>query len=240
MLIALGGAVGREVEAQTTATGQLRAYIEGVAAFTDGHRAEMQALLQILLAGALPSGTGADDAVPDHVEQILRRGQATGEFRAFDPRVLAMAVQRSVEALPFALQSQPELDCAAGGSELATAFDLATRVRPTPVADAGRPGRVPGAGQHPLPAGSGGGDDRGDRVWFLASAATDRPLAYRFTPPLVQGRLTWCRPSGWRCTWSPSWWSTSTTSSSGSTTPAPRSGAGSSRPLPGRPSQPGT
>ena len=75
----------------------------------------------------MPSGTGADEAVPDHVEQILRRGQASGEFRGFDPRVLALAVQRSVEALPFALQSEPDLDCAAFASELATAFDLATR-----------------------------------------------------------------------------------------------------------------
>jgi AcrR family transcriptional regulator len=127
---AIGDAVRGRVRDESTAAGQLRAYIEGVTAFTDEHRAEMLALLQILLADALPAGTGADEAVPRHVEEILRRGQAAGEFRDFDPRVVAVAVQRSVEALPFALRSEPQLDCVAFGRELATVFDLATRAEP--------------------------------------------------------------------------------------------------------------
>ena len=128
---AIGDAVGHRVRQEGSAAGRLRAYIEGVVDFTDGHRAEMATLLQILLAGALPSGAGADEAVPGHVVAILRQGQADGEFRDFDPTVMALAVQRSVESLPFALRSDPELDCTAFAAELVTLFELATR-RPAP------------------------------------------------------------------------------------------------------------
>lgn len=123
---AIGDHVAQRVGVESTAAGKLRAYIEGVVEFTAGHRPEMRALLQVLLAGALPPGTGADVAVPSHVETILRQGQTDGEFRAFDPRVMALAVQRAVEALPFALEADPELDCGAFGRELVTLFELGT------------------------------------------------------------------------------------------------------------------
>ena len=124
---AIGTAVGRQVRAEETAAGKLRSYLSSTVAFIDEHRAPMTALLQIVLAGALPSGTGADDPVPDHLEAILREGQDAGEFRDFDPRVVALAVQRSLEGLPPALRADPDLDCAAFGRELVTLFDLATR-----------------------------------------------------------------------------------------------------------------
>jgi AcrR family transcriptional regulator len=127
ILTEIGGEVGARVAAQSTAAGRLQAYIEGVVDFTAGHRPEMRALLQMVLSGGFPAGTGADDAVPGHVEAILRQGQAAGEFRDFDPRVMALAVQRAVEALPFALEAEPDLDCAAFGRELVTLFALATR-----------------------------------------------------------------------------------------------------------------
>lgn len=124
---AVGTHVGHRVQAETTATGRLRAYIESVVEFTDSHRAEMRALLLIVLAGALPTGTDADQAVPGHLEAILRHGQADGEFRDFDPAVMAMSIQRAVEGLPFALDSDPDLDCDHVSRELITLFDLATR-----------------------------------------------------------------------------------------------------------------
>jgi AcrR family transcriptional regulator len=131
VVAAIGRCVGERVAAEATAAGQLRAYVEGVVSFTATHRAQMRALLQILLSGALPAGSaGTDVAVPSHLEALLRRGQAAGEFRDFDPRVMALAVQRSVESLPFALESDPDLDCAAFARELVTLFELATRRAP--------------------------------------------------------------------------------------------------------------
>lgn len=130
VLAAIGQDVGRAVSAESTAVGQLRVYIESVVVFSATHRDQMRALLQIVLAVALPAGTGADDPVPSQLEAILRRGQADGEFRPFDPRVMAMAVQRAVEAFPFVLESEPDLDCTAFAQELVTLFDLATRREP--------------------------------------------------------------------------------------------------------------
>jgi len=131
VVTALGDAVGARVRQERSSAGRLRAYIEGVVEFTDAHRTEMRTLLQILLAGAFPPGPALDHAVPGHVVAILRQGQADGEFRDFDPTVMALAVQRSVDALPFVLQGDPDLDCTAFAAELVTLFALATR-RPAP------------------------------------------------------------------------------------------------------------
>ena len=60
----------------------------------------------------------------------MRAGQAAGEFRAFDPAVMATLVQRAVDGLPFLLDVRPDLDVAAYGREVVTVFDLATRAQP--------------------------------------------------------------------------------------------------------------
>jgi AcrR family transcriptional regulator len=124
---AIGEDVGRRVRAETTSAGQLRAYIRGVVDHTARHRGAMQALLRVVLAGALPADTGVDLTAPAALEGILRTGQAAGEFRDFDPAVVALAVQRAVEALPFLLEADPDLDCDAFADELVTLFDLGTR-----------------------------------------------------------------------------------------------------------------
>lgn len=121
----IGEHVGARVMAADTARGRLAAYVEGVISYADTHRAPMSALLQVAMAGA---GGGAMDAPSDlsHLERILRAGQEAGEMRAFDVGVVASTIQRSVEAVPFALQADPDLDCAAYARELVELFDRAT------------------------------------------------------------------------------------------------------------------
>ncbi|MGI8576791.1 MAG: TetR/AcrR family transcriptional regulator [Nocardioidaceae bacterium] len=119
------------VGAESNAAGMLRAHIEGMVEFTVAHRARMKALLEIFLGGGLHYDAATDRAVVGHVEAILRQGQADGEFRDFDPRVVATTVQRAVEGLPFLLESVPNLDCAGYGRELVTLFELGTRRSPT-------------------------------------------------------------------------------------------------------------
>ncbi len=127
----MGTAVAGRMQGERSAAGLLRAYIEGVVGYTLAHRAQSRALLEIVLAGAIPAGAvDQDGAVTGHLEQILRRGQADGEFRDFDPQVMALAVQRAVDALPFALGSHPELDGEHYARELVTLFELATRASP--------------------------------------------------------------------------------------------------------------
>jgi len=130
VIASLGAYMAQRVGAESSAAGMLRAYIEGMVEFTVNHRARMKALLEIFLAGGMHYDAGTEQTVIGHVEAILRHGQADGEFRDFDPRVVATAVQRAVEGLPFLLESVPALDCAAYGRELVTLFELGTRRSP--------------------------------------------------------------------------------------------------------------
>ncbi|WP_125615412.1 TetR/AcrR family transcriptional regulator [Specibacter cremeus] len=124
----IGQFVGVRVGAESTASGQLDAYLTSVVAFIDHDRVRMRALMEVLLAGALPDVARAADA--GHVEGILRRGQAGGEFRDFDPFVMAITIQRSVDGLPFLLAGRPDQDLDAYARELVTLFRLATRKDP--------------------------------------------------------------------------------------------------------------
>ena len=112
---------------------QLAAYIRAVVAFNAEHRAEMQALAAIFLGFRDENGASrsydaeSDERVIGAVEQILLRGQQEGVFRAFDAFVMGSLVQRSVDGLPFLLETRPSLDLEAVADELVETFDIATR-----------------------------------------------------------------------------------------------------------------
>lgn len=108
----------------------LRAHIEGTVEFIGAHRTQMQALLDIFVSGGFAYGRAEERAATSPVEAILRSGQEAGEFRDFDPKVMATLIQRAVDGLPFLLAVEPGTDVAAYGAEVATAFDLATRAEP--------------------------------------------------------------------------------------------------------------
>ena len=127
VVTSIGAHMAHRLSTETSAAGMLRAYIEGIVEFTAAHRFRMKALLEIFLNGGLHYDAGTDQGVVGHVELILRQGQIDGKFRDFDPRVMATAIQRAVEGLPFLLESTPDLDCAAYGRELVTLFELGTR-----------------------------------------------------------------------------------------------------------------
>jgi AcrR family transcriptional regulator len=128
----IGGFMAQRLEGCPDARTALRAYITGVVEFIAGNRARMQALMAIYLDhrfedGERSYGSSDEHSVLGHIEQILRAGQRGGEFRAFDTFVMAAAIQRSVDGLPFLLQTKPDLDLDACARELATLFDHATR-----------------------------------------------------------------------------------------------------------------
>ena len=122
----IGEYVGTRVRPETTAAGMLRTYITSVVGFIDTHRAPMIALTEVLLGVGFDDGIAADQSPTAQLEAILRHGQASGEFRDFDPWVMATAVQRAVDGLPFVLQADPRVDCDAYARELVTLFRLAT------------------------------------------------------------------------------------------------------------------
>jgi AcrR family transcriptional regulator len=127
----IGAFVGARMADQSSAAGALRAYIEANVEYVAGHRTEMKALLGIFLSGAFPTDPASEESGPavavSHLEELLRAGQRSGEFRAFDVTVVAMSIQRTIEGVPLMCESHPDLDFAACARELATVFDLATR-----------------------------------------------------------------------------------------------------------------
>jgi len=127
----IGAFVAARMADQTSAAGALRAYIESNVEYVAGHRTEMKALLGIFLSGALPTSPTSEESGPavavSRLEELLRAGQRGGEFRAFDPAVVAMSIQRTIEGVPLLCESRPDLDFTACARELATVFELATR-----------------------------------------------------------------------------------------------------------------
>ena len=105
----------------------LHRYIDGNIAFIESHRADMKALLEIFPNGGFRYGAGTDRTVTSAVADILRAGQAGGEFRSFDVTVMATMIQRAVDGLPFLLASEPGFDTRTYATEVISAFDLATR-----------------------------------------------------------------------------------------------------------------
>lgn len=129
----LRGHLGERLAAATGPRAELATYIRAVVEFIAEHHTEMQALTSIFLSFRDESGgsrsydASTDQRVIGAVEQILRRGQEDGTFRTFDPFIMGSLVQRSVDGLPFLLETRPDLDLGAYAEELVNTFDIATR-----------------------------------------------------------------------------------------------------------------
>ncbi|GAB3742710.1 TetR/AcrR family transcriptional regulator [Microlunatus parietis] len=123
---------GEGLDPPASAAAELRAYITGVVAYVDDHRSRLRALQSIFAAvHDDPDSPAAHQADPQgqvmsHLHGLLRRGQEQGEFRSFDPLVIAAMVQRTLEGLTRLLD-HPDVDLPHYAEELATAVDLATR-----------------------------------------------------------------------------------------------------------------
>jgi AcrR family transcriptional regulator len=124
---AISGFMFERMQAQSSATGALRTYIESNVEFIGTHRNEMKALFDIFMNGGVHYDTATEQTVVSPIEEILRQGQESGEFRDFDPQVMASVIQRSVDGLPLLMASVPDLDVARYAREVVTLFDLGTR-----------------------------------------------------------------------------------------------------------------
>jgi AcrR family transcriptional regulator len=120
------------IVAHSTGPGMLRAYIESNLAYMSEHRKDLIAIVEIARA---PEGRRifyADSDVDDAVralEHLLAGFQKAGEFRTgFDPRDMAITIRAVIDAVPSRLARNPELDIDGYAKEIATTFDLATRV----------------------------------------------------------------------------------------------------------------
>jgi AcrR family transcriptional regulator len=122
--------------AETSAAGRLRTYIESHLEFMDAHRKLLIALVEIAMNarradGSLAIGPQAVAGRVASLEELLRAGQRSGEFRRFNTRVMALTIIQAIDGIPPLLTREPGLDVKLHAKELATVFALATR-KPTP------------------------------------------------------------------------------------------------------------
>lgn len=121
-----------QIEASSTATGRLQAYLRSNIAYIAAHRMQMATLIEIVLNvrtkdGELRYHPGWEKADLEGLEAILRQGQDEGEFRAFDPLVMAITIRGAIDAVGRFLVAHPNLDGETYAQELVTLFGRATR-----------------------------------------------------------------------------------------------------------------
>ena len=122
------------LDAASTPRAKLRAYISGRVGFLASHRAHMLALFEIWMNlrgedGSLRMSESDAESTVDAVEQLMRAGQASGDFGQFSPRVMAMAVRQAIDGVLLQLRHDPALDLDEYATELVELFDRATRRR---------------------------------------------------------------------------------------------------------------
>ena len=120
------------VEAASTARAQLRAYIESELRFLEQHRTRLLALSAILMNhreadGRLRLREEAEKVNLRTWMQILERGQASGEFRAFAVKPMAATLMHAINGALSQWVADPKLSLSAYAAELVMIFELATR-----------------------------------------------------------------------------------------------------------------
>ena len=126
----------RIVDAMSTGSGFLRAYIESNLAYMKEQRNSMVAIVEIERSGLTADGQerfhGHADAIDEAVQVLgghLAHYQAIGDLRPdFDPNVMAVAIRAATDAVLQRYARDPDLDLDNYAREIVTIFDLATRI----------------------------------------------------------------------------------------------------------------
>jgi AcrR family transcriptional regulator len=113
----------------------LRAYIESNLGFMREHRNYMVAIVEIRRSGLTADGRerfygdANTDEFAGELENLLAMIQSAGGLRSgFDPKIMAIAIRAAIDAVPRRLADNPDLDVGSYAKEIASIFDLATRV----------------------------------------------------------------------------------------------------------------
>ena len=121
-----------ELDKAKTPVELLHKYIHSNLEFISNNRAGAQAIGEIVSNFRAPDGTlfyKIQDTEPliAGTEAMFIWGQQTGDFRAFDTRVMAVTLRAAVDSFGTQLVANPDLDVAAYANELAGLFLHAAR-----------------------------------------------------------------------------------------------------------------
>jgi AcrR family transcriptional regulator len=118
------------LEAETTAAGRLAAYLRSRLAYMRDNHERLIAVAEIVVnhrdSDGRPVFAERDADPASALVAILHEGRRTGEFRAFDPVVLAMTITQGIDGALTYWAEHPDTDLTAYGEELVTLFGLAT------------------------------------------------------------------------------------------------------------------
>lgn len=120
---AMNQAIEERAAGAATYLDAMRAMITSLVHFCAEHRTEMYALREISANG----GPVDRDTSIAQLAGMLREGQECGEFREFDPHLMAVTLNAALEAAPRELYSRPDTDVDRYADELAETFVLAVR-----------------------------------------------------------------------------------------------------------------
>ncbi|TMR24884.1 TetR family transcriptional regulator [Nonomuraea turkmeniaca] len=120
------------LETETSAAGRLRTYIQANLDYMRAHRSRVLAVGDIVGSHRAADGTPrfattTDESVITLLAAILRQGLDDGEFRDFDPQVVAVTVGQALIGAVGRWAVDPTVDLTAYAIELTTLFDRATR-----------------------------------------------------------------------------------------------------------------
>ncbi|MGH8996532.1 MAG: TetR/AcrR family transcriptional regulator [Acidimicrobiales bacterium] len=126
----------RIIDAMSTGSGFLRAYIESNLDLMRERRNHMVAIVEIERNGLTADGQerfhGHADAIDEAVQvlaQHLAHYQANGDLRPdFDPNVMAVTIRAATDAVLQRYARDPDLDIDNYAREIVTVFDRATRI----------------------------------------------------------------------------------------------------------------
>jgi TetR/AcrR family transcriptional regulator, fatty acid metabolism regulator protein len=126
---------GRAGPAKSFAEG-LHNYIGAEVDFIAEHRNLVRAAVEIAANNRVPEGAGFEERdtewMFEGLEALFIGGQDAGEFRAFSPRVMAMALRAAIDGISRQIEMNPGFDLEVCRAELMTTFDVATRQGNTP------------------------------------------------------------------------------------------------------------
>ncbi|WP_439901443.1 TetR/AcrR family transcriptional regulator [Microbacterium azadirachtae] len=114
------------MEAEATWRGKLAAYLTSNLRFLAENRLAARAVIEVIRNAPRTDNDLREDTSALLLSLLLTQGQEAGEFRAFDPLVMARSIRATIDAFAMAMPSE-EAATAATIDEIVALYHRATR-----------------------------------------------------------------------------------------------------------------
>ncbi|MBD2761901.1 TetR/AcrR family transcriptional regulator [Kocuria sp. cx-116] len=126
-----GQAIAESLSREVSPGDKIAAYVRTNLHFLEEHAAEIRAVVEIVSNARGADGTHSfapqgEDPVLAHLEQLLREGLDSGDFRRFDAHHLAIIIRSAIDTASGRLVVDPSFDLPAYTRELLSVVELAT------------------------------------------------------------------------------------------------------------------